>query len=158
MDDNHRETRWHEAGHAVFSRVLCKQGGEAALLDPDCAVAFDTARGRIVVEDADGYAVTAPRSKRNDRYFRSVLVTLGGAAAVEELLHETASGCEVDYAQADAILRELNFDPPEPMRRHLLLEARALARKHRRKIRKVALALKRHRKLTGAQIDQLIED
>jgi hypothetical protein len=154
-----REASYHEAGHSVLSRVLCKSGGAAALLDGDAdLVAATKSIGQQfepLLRQADGYAVT---TRRKDRFFHSILVTLAGGAAVAELLYQEPTGCEHDNAKVDAQLAEMGFSDVAAVRAMLMADARVLVRKHRQAIRRVARALKARGTLTGEEIDQIIRE
>jgi hypothetical protein len=146
----------HEAAHAVLSRKLCKRGGGAWLLD-GADVVLRIKSGEVRHARADGLAVTSAEGRDDDL----VLVELAGAAAEIELLGVAApAGCDADFAAADARIAQMGVFPDVDAARRYLLhgEARALVHKHRRKIRRVAKALRRRGTLTGEQIDELIEE
>jgi hypothetical protein len=146
------QTAIHEAGHAVASRRLHRWGGAAGILGADCAAIVNTGRSEVLLEGVSGYSVTW-----NDRDFNSVIVSLAGAAAVEEFGYQP-TGCEDDYNKADVVLAEMGWNDLERrMLRHALMnQARALIARHRAKVRKVAKALKRRGQLSGDEIDAIL--
>jgi hypothetical protein len=137
--------------------LFCRASCASAAAAPGCwtATANLPTSGCCSCSVAVGYAETAP-----DRAgFKSILIALAGQAAEIELLGiAVPTGCEHDNARADALLDEMAIFPDlAAARRYMLMEARGLARKHRRKIRKVARALRRKGALTGDEIDRLLE-
>jgi hypothetical protein len=156
MDADRYATSYHEAAHAVVSRELCKRGGGGAWLLDGATVVLRSKSGAVTRHArADGLAVISAEGRDVDL----VLVELAGAAAEIELLGTAApTGCDADFAQADARIAQMDIFPDVDAARRYLLhgEARALVRKHRRAIKRVARALRKRGQLSGEEIDELM--
>ena len=138
---NHRlllEIALHEAGHAVIARVVGLKSGEA------------------VITDRDGYA-----HWKADNSIRHVITLLAGRAASDVILGRTT---ESGYAgDNEKIMRLLEADgfrerffAFDVSRDALLAHARALIRKHRDAVERVARALLERETLTARKIDKLM--
>jgi hypothetical protein len=128
----------HESGHAVISRVVGLVSGYATISDGN------------------------PRSYcRDDWGIRTVLTALAGRAAALELMgFASDEGCSADDRKALALIEADGFRERffafDVRRESLLADARALIRKHRSAVERVALALLERETLSGAEIDKLM--
>jgi hypothetical protein len=157
MDPKRRETCWHEAGHAVASRKLSRWCGGAWLIDggkiPPELKSLSPEHERLL-RGADGFALTTTRKNRE---LDAVLIDLAGAASVIEFLDREPSGCQHDFASADRRLAAMGiFDDIAAARRSMLTQARDWVSRHRKQIRRVAIALRARGQLSGEEIDELI--
>jgi ATP-dependent Zn protease len=137
---NHRlllEVAFHEAGHSVIARVLGLRSGRATLCDHD-----GVARAYFA----------------DDGSVDNVLAVLAGRAATEVILgYASDYGCSIDDDQALALLKAHGREPwyAKIVQRQCLDDARALIRRHRGAVERVADALLAKETLTAREIDAL---
>ena len=132
------EVAVHEAGHSVIARVLGLPAGTATLCDHD-----GVARSYF----------------RDDGSIANVLAVLAGRAASMELLGRACDyGCSIDDAFALRLLEAQGREPwyAKIVRRQVLADTRALIRRHRAAVERVARALLERETLTAAEIDKLM--
>jgi hypothetical protein len=153
-------TAIHEAGHAVIARVLRLRCGEVTI-EPNEDEGY---AGYSHIGDPWGTVDDWERAGRyrdhdvEQAYRGYILSTMAGEEAEIEILGSAQTGTEsdrrwIEIAAAGEAFSHDEWPRYEPRMRR---QTRRLVRKHRDPIRRVALALLKHRRLDGPAIDGAI--
>lgn len=148
----------HEAGHAVIGRVLTMACGGATIV-PDDELGSE---GHAVIADVE----TTIRQWEMREKFRDyvsavrgrIIAIQAGHEAEAELLGRAAGDDEDDRICAAALIEDAGIAADREGRSLLRLReaARALVRRHRGAIERVAAALSERGALTGDEIDAML--
>jgi len=161
----------HEAGHAVVGRVLGLRGGAATIVANHIRQSYGDAESchretveywrRPVSEGGTGKLLRSPLCACRAR----VLMSMAGREAELECLgtiRGNYGGDRVDRDDIDELMPTLypGASPAEWSRRQVRLRrmTRALVRRHRDKIERIASALLQYRTLSGRAIDALLPE
>jgi hypothetical protein len=158
LPSRRRATAYHEAGHAVISRVLTLASG-GVTIRPNFR---EGAWGTNIINDP--YACLAAWEKRGmvrghpDGVWRArIIAYMAGAETEAVLLGRTPLGDGYDRSQIDRMAEELCHSPPwKKLEPRLRAMTRMLIRRHRVLIERVAEALLVRTTLSAKQADKLV--
>ncbi|TXN41553.1 hypothetical protein FV232_04700 [Methylobacterium sp. WL30] len=159
MNDR-RHTAIYEDGHAVIGRVLTMACGWATIkADDDSAGHSITADPSLILFEWDRrgkWRGTASKGMRSV-FVGRILTFMAGTEAETAILGSSQGGDAEDRCQITLMLYEIEPEKQHEAREDRLRRAaRALVRRHRADIERVAEALMAREVLTGEEIDAIL--